>query len=78
MPDYIARWLTGHANPLSTLTPGVPTQDLKPGLRATSSTAFKVSFHIGSAPVPKAAARAYPTARRRAPGRARSRSRPPT
>ncbi|MFI9467273.1 erythromycin esterase family protein [Streptomyces sp. NPDC052492] len=30
MPDDIARWLTEHAHPLGSLTPGAPTQDLKP------------------------------------------------
>ncbi|MEU9027450.1 erythromycin esterase family protein [Streptomyces sp. NPDC048383] len=30
MPDDIARWLTEHAHPLDTLTPGAPTDDLKP------------------------------------------------
>ncbi|MFD7555835.1 erythromycin esterase family protein [Streptomyces sp. NPDC059835] len=30
MPDDIARWLNEHANPLSSLTPGVPVADLKP------------------------------------------------
>ncbi|MGW6568842.1 erythromycin esterase family protein [Streptomyces sp. NPDC054975] len=30
MPDDIARWLTEHARPLGTLTPGAPTDDLKP------------------------------------------------
>ncbi|MCM1967143.1 erythromycin esterase family protein [Streptomyces sp. G1] len=30
MPDDIARWLNEHANPLSTLTPGAPVEDLKP------------------------------------------------
>lgn len=30
MPDDIARWLTEHAHPLSTLTPNAPTEDLEP------------------------------------------------
>ncbi|WP_314250333.1 hypothetical protein [Streptomyces sp. DSM 40907] len=30
MPDDIARWLNEHANPLSTLAPGAPVEDLKP------------------------------------------------
>ncbi|GAA2957260.1 MULTISPECIES: erythromycin esterase family protein [Streptomyces] len=30
MPDDIARWLTEHARPLDTLTPGAPSDDLKP------------------------------------------------
>ncbi|WP_093798583.1 erythromycin esterase family protein [Streptomyces sp. Wb2n-11] len=30
MPDDIARWLTEHARPLDTLTPGAPTGDLEP------------------------------------------------
>ncbi|MGW7198665.1 erythromycin esterase family protein [Streptomyces chryseus] len=30
MPDDIARWLTEHARPLDTLTPGAPTDDLEP------------------------------------------------
>ncbi|WP_215448255.1 erythromycin esterase family protein [Streptomyces sp. ATCC 21386] len=30
MPDDIARWLTEHARPLSTLTPGAPADDLEP------------------------------------------------
>ncbi|WP_336322339.1 erythromycin esterase family protein [Streptomyces lavendofoliae] len=30
MPDDIARWLTEHARPLHTLSPGAPTGDLKP------------------------------------------------
>ncbi|MFG2138108.1 erythromycin esterase family protein [Streptomyces sp. NPDC048650] len=30
MPDDIARWLTEHARPLGTLTPGAPHQDLEP------------------------------------------------
>lgn len=30
MPDDIARWLTGHARPLGTLTPGAPHDDLEP------------------------------------------------
>ncbi|MGC9406080.1 erythromycin esterase family protein [Streptomyces sp. DZ1-3] len=30
MPDEIARWLAEHARPLDTLTPGAPTDDLKP------------------------------------------------
>ncbi|MFJ3858298.1 erythromycin esterase family protein [Streptomyces sp. NPDC090085] len=30
MPDEIARWLTEHARPLDTPTPGAPTDDLKP------------------------------------------------
>ncbi|MDI3418721.1 TraB/GumN family protein [Streptomyces luteolus] len=30
MPDDIARWLTERPRPLDTLTPGAPTDDLKP------------------------------------------------
>ncbi|GFE25526.1 erythromycin esterase family protein [Streptomyces nigrescens] len=30
MPDDIARWLTEHASPLGSLTPGAPHQDLEP------------------------------------------------
>ncbi|MEV5887006.1 erythromycin esterase family protein [Streptomyces sp. NPDC052020] len=48
MPDDIVRWLTEHAHPLSTLTPGAPTQDLKPlgeALRGTRIVGLGESTH---------------------------------
>ncbi|GAA2490401.1 erythromycin esterase family protein [Streptomyces gobitricini] len=48
MPDDIARWLTEHARPLGTLTPGAPTEDLKPlgeALRGTRIIGLGESTH---------------------------------
>ncbi|MFJ6370839.1 erythromycin esterase family protein [Streptomyces virginiae] len=48
MPDDIARWLNEHANPLSTLTPGAPVEDLKPlgdALRGTRIVGLGESTH---------------------------------
>ncbi|MFI1445560.1 erythromycin esterase family protein [Streptomyces virginiae] len=48
MPDDIARWLNEHANPLSTLAPGAPVEDLKPlgeALRGTRIVGLGESTH---------------------------------
>ncbi|MET9427037.1 erythromycin esterase family protein [Streptomyces sp. NPDC003036] len=48
MPDDIARWLIEHARPLDTLTPGAPTEDLKPlgeALRGTRIVGLGESTH---------------------------------
>jgi erythromycin esterase-like protein len=48
VPDDITRWLTEHANPLSSLTPGVPTEDMKPlgdVLRGTRIVGLGESTH---------------------------------
>lgn len=48
MPDDIARWLTEHAHPLGTLTPGTPAEDLKPlgaALRGTRIVGLGESTH---------------------------------
>ncbi|WP_371640099.1 erythromycin esterase family protein [Streptomyces virginiae] len=48
MPDDIARWLNEHTNPLSTLSPGAPVEDLKPlgeALRGTRIVGLGESTH---------------------------------
>ncbi|MFE2166073.1 erythromycin esterase family protein [Streptomyces sp. NPDC059447] len=48
MPDDIARWLNEHANPLSSLTPGAPAEDLRPlgeALRGTRIVGLGESTH---------------------------------
>ncbi|MCM9082395.1 erythromycin esterase family protein [Streptomyces spororaveus] len=48
MPNDLARWLHEHANPLSTLTPGAPTEDLRPlgeALRGTRVVGLGESTH---------------------------------